>query len=38
VVYDPEKMEIASREPCSHCEGTGEVEAEVEEKENGSIQ
>jgi len=31
VVYDPEKMEITSREPCAHCEGTGEIDAEVEE-------
>jgi len=31
VIYDLEKMEIVSREPCAHCEGTGEIEAEVEE-------
>jgi DnaJ-class molecular chaperone len=36
VAYDAEKMEIASREPCAHCEGTGEIDAEVEE--DGSLE
>ena len=33
VVYDfvDQVLVIKSREPCGHCEGTGKIEAEVEE-------
>ena len=34
VWFEPDSMTIERRDPCSHCEGTGEVDAEEEEQED----